>query len=399
MRRQKSLWVALMRGLRGIAMRPCSAFVCDGVRAIAIAIALVCLVAKMGIVPAFADAPHSVAGEAGGDATDGEKAKYVCNGQCSDSAPAVDPRIAMKYAALRAAYKGRQMQSLEAGQTRWLKLRGEACAIGTRAAEHFVQCLRAVDDERVRELDELKEIVEEEAKAGVPLVDLEGLLDSPINLAAYSPAAMSSVYFDDDRQASRIPSNCRELYTLTAGAWQYGDDTTGTNSRGAAFEACQMMLFGAQARAPQKRTQIDFNDIEGYASAMMCFAVRCGDSDFALADPRESFGALQKAGKLKIESGHLPANGSDACNGTLVVDPPFFCLAGENARLDVSKPADYTGGGEQQALVRVLFFPTQGTQRLHYAFVAFYDPKARSIRVREIDENSRIKLIFAKEQD
>ncbi len=395
MRRQGSLWVALRLGRNAPALETRK----QRVMVIALAIALICLVARTGIEPAFAEAQPSVqTADTDEDAADAVEAAYACNGQCRDSAPAVDPRVAARYAALQSAYSGRQTQNLAAGQERWLKLRGEACAIGARPTRHFVQCIHDVDSERVRELDELRDILEEETEVGAPLVDLEALLDKPMKLAAYSPAAMSSVYFDYDWHASRIPSNCRDLYTLTAGAWKYGTDSIGMNSQGTAFGACQMMLFSAQGRVPRKNSKIDFNDIKRYASGLMCFALRCGDRDLTPDNPSEAFEDLRKDGRLKIKSGHLPIGGVDSCNRTLVLDPPFFCLDGENVRMDVSKPADYTGSGEKQALLLVLFFPTEGTERVHYVFVASYDPKARSIRAQEIDLNSRIKLTVTKDR-
>jgi uncharacterized protein YecT (DUF1311 family) len=370
----------------------------DGACLIALAIALVCLGTKIGIEPAFAEARPSVqTADADDDTAGADQAAYVCNGQCSDSAPAVDPRVAAKYAALQATYKGRQKQNLVEGQARWLKLRGEACAIGMQPAEHFVQCIHDVDNERVRELGEMNAIADAETAAGVPRVDLEALLDKPMNLAAYSPATMSSIYFDHDGHASRTPSDCRELYTLTAGAWKYGDDTIGMNSQGTAFDACQMMLFSAQGRAPRKGAPIDFNDITRYASGLMCYALRCGDSDFTPDHPNEAFDDLRKDGKLKIKIGHLPVWNVDVCNGTLLLDPPFFCLNGYSARIEVGKVADYTGSGEQQALVRVLFFPIQGTERLNYTLLAAYDQTARSIRVQQIDSKFHIKLVLRKD--
>ncbi|MGG1948806.1 hypothetical protein AB1286_29030 [Trinickia sp. NRRL B-1857] len=122
---------------------------------------------------------------------------------------------------------------------------------------------------------------------------------------------------------------------------------------GTAFGACQFMLFEAQARPPRDQVKIDFIDVRPYAGELMCFALRCGDSDFNPDNPSETFSDMQRAGKLQIKSGRLPAWGANACANTLIVDPPYFCLDGENVRMEVSEPADYTGSGEQQALLKV----------------------------------------------
>jgi hypothetical protein len=132
-----------------------------------------------------------------------------------------------------------------------------------------------------------------------------------------------------------------------------------------------------------------------YANELMCVVQRCDDGESVSENPIESFSRISEKGKLRIEAGELPAWGLDACKNTLLVGPPFFCIDGWNVRFESSPPADYTGSGNREALVHALFFPTQGTERVHYMFVASYDARARSIRVRRIDPQSRIRLLLA----
>jgi hypothetical protein len=192
---------------------------------------------------------------------------------------------------------------------------------------------------------------------------------------------MSDVYFDGSMRAGRLPETCRELYTLTAGAWRYKDDSIGMNSEGNAFDVCKSMLFLAQAQPPKRNSQIDFSDVKLYANEIMCFALRCGDG----ASVSET-----------IESADLPMWKLDACKDTLVIHPPFFCLDGMNARFEASASADYIGSGDSEAVVKVMFFPTEGTARLRYMFLASYDTHSQSIRVTQIDSKARIKLTTAK---
>jgi len=309
--------------------------------------------------------------------------------------PAIDGRVTAAYDALLSA-SGPQQPSVLLGQEHWRKLRDEACVAEGHLVADADACFQRVDDERLRELDELMDIRRTELEAHSPGVDLEALLDKPVDLAAYSPADMSDVYFDGSMRAGRLPGTCRELYTLTAGAWGYTGDTIGMSSEGNAFDVCQSILFLAQAQPPKQNSQIDFNDVKLYANELMCFALRCDDGASVSRTPTESFEALKQQGDLIIESANLPMGGPDACKDTLVIHAPFFCLDGMNARFEASASADYTGSGNSEAVVKVMFFPTEGTQRLHYMFLASYDIRSQSIRVTQIDPKARIKLTTAK---
>lgn len=309
--------------------------------------------------------------------------------------PPVGGQVTAAYDALLSA-SGPQRPSVLLAQEHWRKLRDEACVVEGHLATHADACFQRVDDERLHELDELTDIRRTGLEAHSPGVDLEALLDKPIDLAAYSPADMSDVYFDGLMRAGRLPRTCRELYTLTAGAWRYTGDTIGMNSEGNAFDVCKSMLFLAQAQPPKRNSQIDFSDVKLYANEIMCFALRCGDGASVSETPTESFEALKERGNLIIESADLPMWKLDACKDTLVIHPPFFCLDGMNARFEASASADYTGSGDSEAVVKVMFFPTEGTERLHYMFLATYDTHSRSIRVTQIDSKARIKLTTAK---
>ncbi|MBB5447767.1 MULTISPECIES: hypothetical protein [unclassified Paraburkholderia] len=313
--------------------------------------------------------------------------------EAATAVPAVDQEVMSAYDALRSA--SGQQRSILLGQEHWRKLRVEACSAAGHAATDSDGCFQRVDDERLRELREQMDIRARELAAQSPEMDLEALLDKPINLAAYNPEDMSDIHFDGSYQAERLPRTCRELYTLTSGAWGYSNDTIGMNSEGNAFDVCQSMLFTAQAQPPKRNSRIDFNDVKLYANEIMCFALRCDDGESISKEPAESFETLKQRGNLIFESADLPMWGPDACNETLVIRQPFFCLDGMNARLEASASADYTGSGDSEAVVTVVFFPTQGTERLHCRFLASYDAQSHSIRVIRIDRNARIKLLTA----
>jgi hypothetical protein len=314
----------------------------------------------------------------------------------SISLPAIDGKVTAAYDALLSAYNSQQ-QSVLQGQERWLKFRSEACIAEGHPAKDADACFQRVDKERFRELGELTDIRRRELAAHSAGVDLEALLDKPIDLSAYSPADMSDIYFDADGSpgARRLPVTCRELYTLTAGAWAYMTDGIGSNSEANAFGVCQNMLFLAQAQQPKRNSQIDFSDVKLYANDVMCFALRCGDGVSISDTPSESFEALKQQGKLTIESADLPMWGPDACTDTLVIHAPFFCLDGMNVRFEASAGADYTGSGDNEAVVTITFFPTEGTERLHGMFLASYDTGSQSIRLKAIDRKARIKLTTA----
>lgn len=152
------------------------------------------------------------------------------------------------------------------------------------------------------------------------------------------------------------------------------------------------MIFSAQRRESAAFSNVNFQDVSLLAEELLCFAFRCGDGYTLYGRPDQSFLSLSKQKKLKIVSGKLPAWGDSACAGTLVVSPPFFCIDGYNIRYEISEPGDFTGRGRREALMSVLFFPSEGTQRLPDMFLASYDPVAKSIRVEQIDEESHIKI-------
>jgi hypothetical protein len=307
--------------------------------------------------------------------------------------PAVNKQVTAAYDVLL-SISGSQRPSDLLGQEHWRKLRDEACFFEGHAATDAVACFQHVDDERLRELDDLIDIRRTELETQSVSVDLEKLLDQPIDLSVYSPP--SDLYFDGSMRIERLPKTCRELYTLTAGAWHYIGDTIGMNTEENAFDACRSLLFLAQSRAPKRKSQIDFSDVKLYANEIMCIALRCDDDASIPETPTESFEAQKQHGNLIIESANLPMWGLDACNDALVIQPPFFCFDGMNVRLEASASADYTGSGNTEAVVNVEFFPTQGSQRLHYLFLASYDAHSQSIRVKQIDWKARIKLITEK---
>lgn len=78
--------------------------------------------------------------------------------------------------------------------------------------------------------------------------------------------------------------------------------------------------------------------------------------------------------------------GRQRAPGTLVASKPFFCIDGFNVRYQISEAGDFTGRGRREALVSMLFFPTEGTLRLPLMLLASYDPTEKSIRVEQIDQ-------------
>ena len=305
----------------------------------------------------------------------------------------VDNKVTIALDTLRATYTESQQHSLAIGQARWVEIRNEACVTDGHRASNLNACLQRVDNERIQELNELLQIRRYELHAKIAAIDLEAVLDKPMDISTYSSG--SNVYFDGDLRISREPKSCRELYTLSAGAWSYGGDTPGINSSGIAFTTCQMLLFSAQAQVPRKSSSIDFGDITLYANDLVCLVRRCDDSESVSNDPDESFKSLSDRGKLKIESGQLPAWGMGACKDVLVLNPPYFCLDGLNVKYEVSRSANYTRSSEREALLHAFFFPAQGSMRVHYLLLASYDPDTHSIQVRQIDPGSRIKLRLA----
>jgi uncharacterized protein YecT (DUF1311 family) len=305
-----------------------------------------------------------------------------------------DSEVVTGVETLLSVYDDRQRQSLIDGQAKWLKLRDEACTWDGKHAADFNGCRVRVDNERTKELSDLAEIQHKYTSDKHPGVDLEAVLDKPMDLAAYDrETQLGKLYFESSLNETRIPNTCRELYTLSAGDWNYTADTIGMNAAGNAYDSCSQLIGSAQRRKSAAFSDVNFQDVSLLAEDLLCFAFRCGDGYSLYGGPSQSFLSLSKQKKLKIVSGTLPAWGDNACAGTLTISPPFFCIDGYNVRYQMSEAGDFTGRGRREALLSVLFFASDGsTQRLHDMFLASYDPVAKSIRVEEIDSDSHIKI-------
>jgi uncharacterized protein YecT (DUF1311 family) len=304
-----------------------------------------------------------------------------------------DSEVANGVETLLSIYSDRQRQTLIDGQQKWLKLRDEACAWGGKDAPDFNECRVRVNNERTEELNDLAEIQHKAISGRRPPVDLEAVLDKPVDLAAYDrETQLGQLSFGSAFEETRIPNTCRELYTLSAGDWHYTADTIGINATGNAYNACSELIFSAQRRESAVFSNIDFQDVTLLAEELLCYALRCGDGYALYGRPGQSFLSLSKQKKLKIVSSNLPARGDSACAGALVVSPPFFCIDGYNVRYQISEAGDFTGRGRREALMSLLFFPSEGTERLPGMFLASYDPVTESIRVEKIDQESHVKV-------
>lgn len=313
---------------------------------------------------------------------------------CTDEdVRASDSEVAGNMETLLSLYDQSRRHSLLSGQREWLRLRGEACTWNSHPADDFNACMVSVNKERARQLAQLADVQRNQIADKLPAPDLESLLDTPIDLTAYGDSKLIGLlYFNGSVEKARMPKTCRELYTLSSGAWHFSSDTTGDNASGNADNLCSQLLFSAQKRETTRFADVDFQDVRLYAVELLCNALRCGDGYEAYGSPAESFLSLSRRGKLKISAGQLPAWGSNACAATLVVAAPFFCIDGYNVRYDISDAGDFRGRGSREALVSMLFFPTEGSQRLQIMFLASYDPAEKSIRLEQIDQNSHIKL-------
>jgi uncharacterized protein YecT (DUF1311 family) len=324
-------------------------------------------------------------------ATDDDGQAPACS---QDELRQADAGVAAGVKTLLAVYGDGQRQSLIDGQATWLKLRDEACTWHGQRAADFNACRVRVDNERTGELNDLADIQRKDLSDKRPTVDLEAVLDQPVDLAAYGhETPLGKLQFAASPDATRMPNTCREFYTLSAGDWHDASDSSGMNAAGNASRACSQLIFSAQRRDSALFPDVNFQDVSLLAEDLLCVALRCGDGYTLYGEPSQSFLSLSEQKKLKIVSGTLPAWGDHACAGTLVVSAPFFCIDGYNVRYRMSKAGDFTGSGRREALLSTLFFGSDGsTQRLHAMFLAYYDPAAKSIRVKAIDSDSHIKI-------
>lgn len=313
---------------------------------------------------------------------------------CSDEDVRVsDSEVVSGVEKLLSVYSQSQRQSLISGQLEWLRLRGEACNWNGHPAESLNECMVSVNNERAEELRQLVDVQRNQIPDKIPALDLESLLDEPVDLTSYgNDTLIGLLYFDNSFEKARAPKTCRELYTLLSGAWHFTMDTTGQNASGNANNLCSQLLFAAQKRESKNFSDVDFQDVRLFAWEVLCFAFRCGDGYELDGKSTHSFLSLSSQGKLKITSDKLPAWGDNACAGTLVVSAPFFCIDGYNVRYQISEAGDFTGRGRREALVSMLFFPSEGTLRLQLMLLASYDPTEKSIRVQQIDQNSHIEI-------
>lgn len=172
---------------------------------------------------------------------------------CSDAALAADDRaLAAVWKTALGVYRGAQRASLLQGQQHWLATRGAACLaeghdIGPAV---LAECLRSVYRQRIAQLQQ-----QLAAHRRNPAADFDRVLDTPVNLSAYSPQAMSALTYklNDDTifwQTRHLPKTCRELYTLLSGKWVYESDTIGIVSETNAKTTCAYKMLALRNGQP-----------------------------------------------------------------------------------------------------------------------------------------------------
>ena len=130
------------------------------------------------------------------------------------------------------------------GQRNWLKLREKACVIDLAeiSQDNKLECMKKVYAARLKDLNQRLKSWEITKK-----IDYDKVLDTKEKLTAYIPEDMSSMYQyvnnEFDFTKNYVPKTCREMHTLSAGLWDYSQDTIGHNSQSFIESTCAFMLL------------------------------------------------------------------------------------------------------------------------------------------------------------
>ena len=331
---------------------------------------------------------------------------------CSDaSLAAVDRDLNALFNEVRDGYDPVRKESLLRGQRKWLKLRTEACFVAGLSGEtnEIVPCLHSVYADRILQLRTLRDAQRRhDQSAGAPAWDVESVLDREIGLAAYSPEAMSAlrpVGSEGGVSAAnqgRIPKTCREMFTLSAGRWEYGGDTIGENSKGFAVNACKFAVFTAQNyRKNPRNGDVHFNDLTQYSVEFRCLPFGCEvGADREATFKRKTIYTFEKAmskdgvrKKITIRKDlDFPVWSSADREDVLVVGKQGFYIDGMNYVYELSPVGDYTNRGRDEVIMSIHFFPSEGTIRGHVLIVAYFDPVTHAIRPQPIEDDNILRL-------
>ena len=317
---------------------------------------------------------------------------------CSDnSLSEQDKELGELVSEIKINYSDDRLDSFLKGQRIWLKLRGEACVLTSDklSSADQIECMQSVYSERVKELTEQNTIS--------ATINIDSILDAPENLSPYSPQEMGSVrfsYHDDmDFGLERVPQTCRELYTLTSGAWKYGADTIGGNSQTHAFTTCAFEIFSSQNHAnANNENGADFDDLSQYSNEFSCLEGFPACRDLFQTYP-VSFKDEEKNGNLKIQNSITHHSGENFMDykksPTLQIGDKKFWIAGTNYIIHNIAIGDFTNRGRQEAILQISAYPDGGTYRNNELILAYYDETSKSIRP-EVMENGSVLILRSK---
>ncbi len=320
--------------------------------------------------------------------------KLICG---EDKLSKQEKKLGELVSEIKKNYSDGRLDSFLKGQHVWLKLRSEACVLTSDKLipSDQTKCLQSVYDERIKELAEQKTV---DAS-----IDVDNILDADETLSPYYPQDMGSVYFlyngDIDFKLKRTPQTCRELYTLTSGAWKYTADTIGGNSQTHAYTTCAFKIFSSQNHTNENSgTKIDFGDLTQYSNEFSCLEGFPACRDIFRTYPI-SFQDEEKNGHLKVQTGitnHSGENFRDyEGNPTLQIEDKKFWIAGTNYIIHNMAVGDFTNQGRQEAILQISAYPSEGTYRNNELVLAYYDETSKSIRP-EIIENGSVFILKTK---
>jgi uncharacterized protein YecT (DUF1311 family) len=316
----------------------------------------------------------------------------------------IDADLAALFQRVQTGYLQPLRASLIRGQRHWLTMRGEAClAQGYRAVtarsddDGLEKCLMSVYQERQRELQDLLDLQSVAGHAG-STIDVEAILDDPSVLGTHRDGMYPG---GDYRKAPRTPQTCRELFTLAAGAWSYGDDTIGMNRSGSAFSACSFAILTAQnfAGTTHHEDGIDFSDVLRYSTDFRCMALGCEDPHTGTRGPFYRKGVVTTFGqeiagrRLKLEKRDLPSWGDTDVDNVLIVGQHSFYIDGMDYAYEMSAPGDYTGRGRREVLMSMHAHANPGTMSVSGILVASYDPATGAIRPEWLDQSHPLRVV------
>jgi uncharacterized protein len=310
----------------------------------------------------------------------------------NDSIVSIDADLASMFQKVQAGYSSTLRASLIRGQRHWLALRNEACLLQRDRAvddhsddDGLEVCLMSVYRERLRELRDLFDL-QSATKRADATVDVEAILDDPAVLTAYREKMYPNGNY---LEVSKTPRTCREVFTLAAGMWSFGDNTIGMSYAGQARNACSFSVFKAQnfAVVTHHEDHIDFTDVLHYATDFRCTGVGCADpatgerTRFYRKGTVTTFGQEIENGRLKLKN----REGDADVDNVLVVKQNVFYIDGEEFIYELSAPGDYTGRGRREVLMPLQVHAWPGTLSIFGVLVAYYDPATGAIRPELLD--------------